>query len=66
MQRILIGLGLVLVIAGLAWPWLQKLPFGRLPGDLMIARPGFKIFFPFMTMLIVSIVLSILMWLFRK
>jgi hypothetical protein len=65
-RRILIGLGVILVITGLAWPWLQKLPFGRLPGDLMIDRPGFKIFFPFMTMLIVSIVLSILMWLFRK
>jgi hypothetical protein len=65
-RRILIGLGVILVITGLAWPWLRKLPFGRLPGDLMIDRPGFKIFFPFMTMLIVSIVLSILMWLFRK
>jgi hypothetical protein len=66
MRRVLIGLGIALVIAGIAWPWLQKLPLGRLPGDIMIERPGFKMFFPFMTMLIVSIVLSILMWLFRK
>lgn len=66
MRRLLIGLGIGLVVAGLAWPWLQRLPFGRLPGDILISRPGLKIFFPFTTMLIISIVLSVLAWLFRK
>jgi len=66
MRRVLIGLGIVFVIAGAAWPWLQRLPLGRLPGDIMIDRPGLKAFFPFTTMLIVSIAISLLAWLFRK
>ena len=66
MRRALIGLGIALVVVGLAWPWVQRLPLGRLPGDIMIDRPGLKIFFPFTTMLIISIVLSLLAWLFRK
>ena len=66
MRRILIGLGIVLVIAGLAWPWIQRSPLGRLPGDIMIDRPGLKVFVPFTTMLIVSVLLSVLAWLFRK
>jgi len=37
----------------------------RLPGDILIDRPGFKFFFPFTTMLIVSVVLSLLIWLLR-
>jgi hypothetical protein len=65
-RRVLIGLGIALVIAGLTWPWLQRLPLGRLPGDIMIDRPGFKVFFPFTTMVIISVVLSALAWLFRK
>jgi hypothetical protein len=66
MRRALIGLGIVLVIAGAVWPWLQRLPLGRLPGDFMIDRPGLKVFLPFTTMLIVSIAISLLAWLFRK
>jgi hypothetical protein len=66
MRQLLIGLGVALVIVGLAWPWLQHLPLGRLPGDIRIDRPGLKVFFPFTTMLIVSVVLSVLVWLFRK
>jgi Protein of unknown function (DUF2905) len=65
-RRLLVGIGLVLVIVGLAWPWLQRLPLGRLPGDIIVDRPGLKVFFPFTTMLIVSIVLSLLAWLFKK
>ena len=55
-----------LVIAGLLWPWLSRLPFGRLPGDVVIDRPGFKFFVPFTTMIVLSIVVSVLLWLFRK
>jgi hypothetical protein len=66
MQRPLIVVGAILLVAGLLWPWLSKLPFGRLPGDLVIDKPGFKFFAPFMTMIILSIVVSILLWLFRK
>jgi len=46
MGRILVVLGVVLVVIGLAWPWLQKLPFGRLPGDILIKREGFQFLLP--------------------
>jgi hypothetical protein len=66
MQRALIVLGGAIVIIGLAWPWLSKLPLGRLPGDIVVNRPGFRFFMPLTTMIIVSIVLSLILWLFRK
>ena len=66
MQRLLVALGILLVAAGLAWPWLSRLPWGRLPGDFSIERPGFSFHFPLMTSLIVSVVLSLLLWWWRK
>ena len=66
MQRILVTVGLLIAVVGLLWPWLSKLPLGRLPGDLVIDRPGFKLFAPFTTMIIVSLVLSLLVWLLRR
>lgn len=66
MGRILVVLGVVLVVIGLAWPWLQKLPFGRLPGDIFIKREGFQFFFPLTTCILISIVITLIFWLFRK
>lgn len=66
MNRLLIALGTVLIVAGLAWPWLRKMHLFHLPGDIVIDRPGFKFFFPITTMLIVSLVLSVLAWLSRR
>ncbi|MEW6595251.1 MAG: DUF2905 domain-containing protein [Thermodesulfobacteriota bacterium] len=66
MQKTLIAIGLLLVLAGLGWPWLSKVPLGRLPGDLVIDRPGLKVSVPITTMIIVSLLLSLLSWLFRK
>ncbi|HWQ39827.1 MAG TPA: DUF2905 domain-containing protein [Burkholderiales bacterium] len=66
MQRWLIIIGIVILAAGLLWPLLSKLGLGRLPGDIRIERDGFHFYFPITTGLIVSIVLSILFWLFRK
>jgi len=67
MQRILILLGILLLVAGLAWPWLSKLPFGRLPGDISVERENFSFYFPLTTSLLVSLVLSLLLWWwFRK
>jgi len=66
MQRALIIVGLVLLVAGLAWPWLSRLPFGRLPGDFSVERENFSFFFPLATSIVVSIVISVLIWLFRK
>jgi len=66
MRRALIILGLFIVAIGIAWPWLAKLPLGRLPGDIVVDRPGFKFFFPLTTMIVVSLVVSLLLWLFRR
>jgi hypothetical protein len=66
MQRTLIVLGAALVAAGLLWPWLRKLPFGRLPGDIHIVREGFSFHFPIVTCLVISVVVTILIWLFRR
>jgi hypothetical protein len=66
MQRALIIIGLVLLVAGLAWPWLAKLPFGRLPGDFSVERENFSFYFPLATSIVVSIVISLLIWFFRK
>lgn len=66
MQRFLIILGLAIVVIGIAWPWLAKLPFGRLPGDIHIVRNGFSFHFPIMTSIVISVVVSILLWLFRR
>jgi hypothetical protein len=67
MQRLLTVLGLLLVVAGLLWPWLSRLPWGRLPGDISIVREGFSFHFPLMTSLLVSVGVSLLLWwLWRK
>ena len=66
MNRLLIALGFALILAGLMWPGLRKLPLFHLPGDIIIDRPGFKFFLPITTMLIVSAVLSIFAWFMRR
>lgn len=66
MSRFLIILGLVLVIAGLAWPLLTKLGLGRLPGDIHIQREGFSFYFPITTGLLISAAISLILWLLRK
>lgn len=65
MQRILIILGIAILLAGVLWPWLSQLPLGRLPGDIVIDKPGFTVYLPITTMIIVSLVLSLLFWIFR-
>ena len=65
MPRLLVTLGIVLVVLGLAWPWLQKSGLGRLPGDFVIERGNFRFYFPLTTSLIVSLLLSLLFWLWR-
>lgn len=66
MQRVLIIVGLIIALIGLGWPWLSKLPLGRLPGDIRMERPGFSFYFPLMTSIIVSVVVSLVMYLMRK
>jgi hypothetical protein len=66
MNRVLIVLGLALTVIGLLWPWVRRLPLFHLPGDIVVDRPGFRFFFPITTMLLLSLVISLLLWLFRK
>ena len=66
MSRSLIYLGLLLVLAGVLWPWLSKLGWGRLPGDLYIERGSSRFYFPITTSILISLVLSLLLWLFRR
>ncbi len=65
-QRILVVTGALLIVAGLLWPWLGKLPLGRLPGDIVINRPGVRIFLPLTTMILVSAVVTLILWLLRR
>ena len=66
MSRALIVAGLVLVAAGLAWPWISRLGLGRLPGDIVIQRGNTSFYFPILTCIVVSVAVSLLLWLFRK
>jgi len=66
MNRLLIAVGASLIFLGLAWSWIKRLPLFRLPGDIVIDRPGFKFFFPITMMLLISAVISIIAWALRK
>lgn len=66
MQKLLIVIGIVIVAVGLLWPHLVKIPLGRLPGDIVIDKPQLKVYIPVTTMILVSVIISIIMWLFKK
>ncbi len=66
MQKLLIIGGICLVIAGLAWPFLSRLGLGRLPGDIAIETQGGGFYFPIVTCIIVSVVLSLVFWIAGK
>jgi hypothetical protein len=65
-QRFLIGLGLVILVAGIMWPMLSRIGLGRLPGDILSQRGGATFYFPLVTCIIISIVVSALFWLFNR
>lgn len=66
MQRVLITVGLLIVAIGLLWPWLSATPLGRLPGDIVIQRDNFTFYLPITTMILLSVVLSVVLWLLRN
>ena len=66
MGRWLIVVGVILVIVGLLWPWLVKMGLGNLPGDIRIERKGFVFYFPLTSGLIVSVVVTLILWIFRR
>jgi hypothetical protein len=66
MSRFLIVLGLIILALGVLWPVLTRLGLGRLPGDIVIQRGNFSFYFPLATCIIVSILLSAVLWLFNR
>lgn len=67
MGRSLVILGLILLAAGLCISFLPRLPWlGKLPGDIFVKRENFSFFFPLTTCILLSALLSLLLWLFRR
>ena len=66
MSRGIIIFGLVLICIGVLWPLIGKLGLGRLPGDIVIERENFRLYVPLATSLIISVILSLLLWLFNR
>jgi hypothetical protein len=66
MARFLIVLGIAIVVAGLLWPYLGRIGLGRLPGDIVIERENMTFYFPLMTCLLVSIILSLVFWVVNR
>jgi len=65
-QRALILAGGLLLIAGILWPLITKSGFGRLPGDILIERGNTKIYLPVTSSIVASIVISVVVYLFRR
>ena len=65
MRNVILALGILLILAAIAWPVVTRY-FGRLPGDIVVRRPGFTFVFPIVTCLVLSLLLSLLLWIFRK
>jgi len=66
MPRFLIFLGAFLIILGLSLPYLNRLGLGRLPGDIYIERENFRFYFPLATSLILSALISLILWALRR
>ena len=66
MNKTIIYLGILIIVIGLLWPYISKMPLGRLPGDITIKKEGFQLYFPVTTMIVISLVISVVLWLFRK
>jgi hypothetical protein len=64
--RWLVIVGVVLVVAGLLWPWLVRLGLGRLPGDIVLEREHFRLYIPITTSILISLVLSLILWLLNR
>ncbi len=70
MARWLIVIGAILIVLGLAWPLVQKLGLGRLPGDIVVERENYRFYFPITTSILISVVVSVVLtlifWFLRR
>lgn len=61
MRALLITIGLMIIAAGMLWPWLKRIGLGHLPGDFQFDQPGFSLYIPLGSSLLISIVLSVVL-----
>lgn len=66
MSRWLIGAGLALVLLGIAWPLIRRSGLGRLPGDIWIDGEHFQLYFPLTSAVLVSLLISLVLWLLNR
>jgi hypothetical protein len=66
LQRLLIGIGLVVLLGGILWPLLSRIGLGRLPGDIMFQRGNATFYFPLASSILISVALSLIMWLLNR
>ena len=66
MRTLLIVLGVILLVAGIAWPLITRLGLGRLPGDFVVERGNFRFYFPIVTSLLISTIITLVAWMFRR
>lgn len=66
MSRLLILFGILLVIIGIAWPLFKKMGLGHLPGDIIIRKQGFTLYFPITTCIVISVVVTLILWLINR
>ncbi|MEW8100906.1 MAG: DUF2905 domain-containing protein [Candidatus Thiodiazotropha endolucinida] len=66
MQKFLFGLAITALLLGLIWPWIDKIPFGQLPGDIVVERENFRFHLPLTSMLLVSALITLILWLIRR
>jgi hypothetical protein len=66
MQRFLINFGILLVVLGVLWPWITTLGLGRLPGDIVVEREHLRFYFPITTCIIISLIITAILWLLRR
>ncbi|MCL6495970.1 MAG: DUF2905 domain-containing protein [Ignavibacterium sp.] len=65
-QKFIILIGALIILIGLLWPYISKIPLFRLPGDIVVDKPNFKLFIPITSMIIISVLLTLFFWIIRK
>jgi len=66
MRTLLILLGAMLLVVGIAWPLITRLGLSRLPGDIVVERGNFRFYFPIVTSLLISAIITLVAWMFRR
>jgi len=65
MQKVLIFIGILILLVGLFWPVAKELPLGKLPGDISVKGERYSFYFPIVTCLIISFILTLIFRFFK-